>query len=282
MGIKSLKVLIGGLLITSCLCMVSPTYAFHDNQNRQTDFSAFLLKESQWRVGLFQTEYGIFDWWNIGTYNAFWFLIPVTGQFNGSLYMKAELFNYAGWAASARTTLFYSRIRDTQLGSIQDGDFDATVFPQTLTISHVLDSTWTFSLETSWIQTWINAGATSADDIQALGAAAQSNLQFAFNTEIRLDKVFALNLITRYVPFVTDALISSTAQVDSFTTADIQANAEIDAIQNAWIIQPGFTFSWQRFNLQAGLGYGNFFIPGLRLVAEQKGFTPDFDLYFRF
>ena len=91
-----------------------------------------------------------------------------------------------------------------------------------------------------------------------------------------------MNLITRYVPFVTDALISSTAQVDSFTTADIQANAEIDAIQNAWIIQPGFTFSWQRFNLQVGLGYGNFFTPGLRLVAEQKGFTPDFDLYFRF
>ncbi|MCH2109015.1 MAG: hypothetical protein MK135_06780 [Polyangiaceae bacterium] len=266
------------------LIFVGPAtaYGYNTDKDRQSDFSAFTLRRNQARIGLFQIEYGIFKEWTVGTYTLPWFLIPVTHQFNGSLYSKSRVFYHKGWALSFRSGVFYSRVRDANFGPLKDGDFDATVLPLTLTVSKVFNERWTLSFESSWIQMILNAGATTVDDANALGAGAQSNLQFALNGEYRVSKVLALNLVTRYLPYVTTALITSSAQLDSFTQAELSVNANLDDVRNAFLIQPGFTLSWKYFNFQLGLGYGNFFVPGLRIAAPARGFVPDLALYFRF
>ncbi len=280
--VKTLPRIFATSIFWIALTFSATATAYHTDKERQTDFSAFTLQAKQGRIGLFQIEYGIYDWWTVGSYTAPWLLIPFTGQFSGDAYTKFKLIDSNGWAVSIRPTMFYLRVRDLKIGNIQDADFDASLFPVSATLTRVFDKRWTLSLETTWVQMLVGADATSVDNAQALGAAAQSNFQLALNAEYRINKVIALNLITRYVPFVTNARFTSTAQVDEFTTAEINAGAEFEDLENAFIIQPGVTFSWKRFNLQLGIGYGNIFVPGLRIVSADRGFTPDLAAYFRF
>jgi hypothetical protein len=256
--------------------------AYHTEEDRQTDFSAYTLHQNQWRVGLFQAEYGILNSWNVGTYTLPWFLIPVAKAPALNLYTKWKFLDVENWAAAIRLNAFYLNLSNLAVGEIEDGNFTATVFPLTLVTSHVFDEDWTASLESTWVQTVIRGDIASAGDASALGASAQSNLQFALTGEYRLSEILALNFVGRWVPYVTAARISSTADAGDGTEVEIEAEIAADGVQNAWLAQLGITYSWRYFNLQAGVGYGNLIVPGLKIAAAAKTIMPDFDVYFRF
>lgn len=41
-------------------------------------------------------------------------------------------------------------------------------------------------------------------------------------------------------------------------------------------------WSWQTFNLELGLGYGHFNIPGVNFMINRRTLIPTFDLYWTF
>jgi len=271
---------IGAFALSSLISLSA--HAYHTEEDRQSDFSAYTLKQNQFRLGLFQQEYGILDSWMVGTYTVPWLLMPITQSPSFDLYSKWKFIDIGGWAAAVRATVFYFNVTDFQAGSIESGDFRATVVPLSLMLSHVFDEEWTASFETVWVQTSISGAVDSSSDASAFGAGAQSNFQLAATGEYRINKVVAVNLIGRFVPFVTDARISSNVSVDEATEVAITADVSAEDLRNAWQIQSGLTLSWKTFNLQFGAGYGNLFIPGVRLVGAIKTVMPDFDFYFRF
>jgi hypothetical protein len=264
------------------LALPREALAYHTNEDRQTDFSAFTLHRNQWRVGLFQAEYGILDSWNVGTYTMPWILMPVAKAPALNLYTKWKFLQLDKWAAAIRLNAFYLQLNNLAVSGMEDGDFNATVFPFTVVTSHVFNDDWTASLESTWVQTAIRGDVESAGDSSALGASAQSNLQFALTGEYRLSKLLALNFVGRWVPYVTAARIVSTADTGDGIEVDIEAEIAADGVRNAWLAQVGFTYSWKYFNLQAGVGYGNLIVPGLKIAAAAKTIMPDFDVYFRF
>jgi hypothetical protein len=269
-------------LLLAVVLWTAPAHAYHTETDRQTDFSAFTLQQKQFRLGIFETEYGIFDSLMVGTYNAPWLLWVVLQDPALSAYAKWKFLDVGHFAMSARGTLFFFDLDDFDFGeSADEGSFRATIVPLTLAASYVLDETWTVSMEGIWVQTFIGGDVTS-DDIQALGSGAQNNFQLTLNGEYRLSRVTALNLLVRWAPFVSNANVNSTADVDAATTAELEASVRFDELENSWLIQPGVTFSWEWLNVQAAVGYGDLFIPGLRVVAPDKTIVPDLAVYARF
>ncbi len=268
--------------LATVVSWTAPAHAYHTEVDRQTDFSAFTLRQNQFRVGIFEAEYGILNSLMVGVYNAPWVLWVVLQRPALSAYAKWKFLDTGRFAMSARGTLFYFDVDELSLGDVADeGSFRATIIPLTLAASYVVDDTWTVNAEGIWVQTFLGGDVTT-DDVQALGSGAQNNLQFTLSGEYRLTRVTALNLIGRWAPVVSNANINSTAEVDAATSGDLEASIRFDELANSWLVQAGVTFSWEWINVQAALGYGDLFIPGLRVVAPDKTLVPDLAVYARF
>jgi len=52
--------------------------------------------------------------------------------------------------------------------------------------------------------------------------------------------------------------------------------------RNAFSIVPGLAWSWSSFNLRIGVGYGNYNVPGVNFMIEQRTPIPQFDLFWTF
>ena len=274
------------ILALLCLCgaLLTPrsAWSFHTEDDRQTDFSAFTLRKSQLRLGLFQQEAGIANWWSIGTYTAPWLLIPFTGAFNGSVYTKIKFIDLNGFAASARVNYFIFNLRNFNAGNFEDGKFHASVLPISGTVSYVINPVWTQSFDATWVETFAHGSGGVKENSAVFGAGLQRTLQLTLSSEVRLSRILALNFLARYVPWAQAVSFSSDATAPDGTQVWVEGEVEAADLRNSWMMQVGTTFSWARFNLQLGLGYGDFFVPGIRFVGVNKAPIPDLDFFFRF
>lgn len=272
---------VAGLLACSVSAWPAPARADHTERDRQTDWSAFTLQQKQLRLGVFKVEYGLFDRWMIGTYVAPWILMPFLRGPILNLYTKVRVLDVGGFHLAGRFAFFYANVHGQGSSSVDDGSIRGTVLPVTLLGSYVLDRRWTLSGEFTWVQAIVHGDAESASEASVGGAVGQSNVQVALTAEYRISSHVALNLVTRFAPFVEPLQITSEAEVGDDTNVVLQAEVDGGA-QNGFLIQPGVTFSWGMWNLRAGLGYGNIFIPGPMLVSGMRTLVPDFDFYVRF
>jgi hypothetical protein len=260
----------------------TPAHAYLTETDRQTDFTAFTLQQNQLRLGVFEVEYGILDSLMGGTYTAPWVLWVVLQDPSVNAYAKWKFLDLGRFAMSARATAFYFDLDDVDLGDASDeGAFRTTIIPLTLAGSYIFDDHWTLSSEAIWVQSFVSGDAT-VDDMEAWGSGAQNNFQLTLNGEYRLSRVTALNLIVRWAPYVGNANTQANAQIDDATTADVEASVQFDELNNSWLIQPGVTFSWEYINIQVGVGYGDLFIPALRIVGADKTIVPDLAIFARF
>lgn len=93
------------------------------------------------------------------------------------------------------------------------------------------------------------------------------------------------SLCDRVVILQLDASTHFTAHPDAYTTVEVVADAQDDSVVNfrgAFSIVPSFAWSWQTFNLELGLGYGNFNVPGVNFMINRRTLIPTFDMYWTF
>ncbi|HXS16129.1 MAG TPA: hypothetical protein VN764_03015 [Polyangiaceae bacterium] len=273
---------IAWLCLWGALLVPRTARSFHTEDDRQTDFSAFTLRRNQLRLGLFQQEAGIANWWTIGTYTAPWLMIPFTGAFNGSIYTKLKFVDLHGFAASLRANYFIFNLRDVSAGDLEDGNFHASVLPLSATASYVVNPVWTQSLDVTWVETIAHGSGGVKENSAVFGAGLQRTLQLTASAELRLSRIVALNLLARYVPWAQAVSFSSDSTAADGTRVWVEGEIAGEDLRNSWMLQMGTTFSWARFNLQLGIGYGDFFVPGIRFVGASKAPIPDFDFFFRF
>lgn len=255
--------------------------ANHTEKDRQTEVSAFTLQAQQAKLGLFKLEYGILDRWMVGTYTLPWVLMPILQGPVLNLYTKVRLLDVGQFHLAGRLGFFYANIHDIDSSSVEDGSFRGTIIPVTAQGSYVFSKRWTASAELTWVQTIAHGDAESPSESSVGGALGQSSFQTALSGEYRFDKHAALNLLVRFAPYVQPLQLTTDASVGTDTAVVLQAEVESDN-QNAFLIQTGVTFSWGIWNLRAGVGYGNIFIPGPQLVTAIRTVVPDLDFYVRF
>lgn len=278
---RSSTLAVAGVLAACTLLTPHGARANHTESDRQTDFSAFTLRGRQARVGLFKLEYGIFDRWMVGTYTLPWVLMPIVDGVILNFNTKVVLLSLERFQLSGKVSMFYADIDDIQTSSVENGAFFGSIVPMTAQASWLVGDDWTVSGEMTWVQTVLHGDVESTEDASAGGVVGQSNFQLAATAEYRLGPHVAVNLVTRFAPYIQPLAIASEGEINGDTSIEIQAEIEGDN-EFGFLVQPGLTFSWGIWNLRAGLGMGNIFIPGPALVTGIRTLVPDFDFYARF
>jgi len=103
---------------------------------------------------------------------------------------------------------------------------------------------------------------------------ASRAVQLGAMLEYRMTRVVSLIAVGRYQPHVGPLVFEGSGEVDPYTT--VQVDAELaPRVEHPWQAMAGVAFLWRYVRLGVGVGYGNYFAPGLSIAAPDVGFVPD-------
>lgn len=273
---RHLLVLGGALLLA--LALPAAAAARHTADERLTEDTAYTLRSGEFNLGLWKGEYGLFDTVHAGTY--FWPYFVVAPN----LHAKWTVWRSDPWAVSLQGGLVWfdaSRLDD-------DADAKLILAPLEGAVSYRFGEALTLTALVNYNLVKVTGALAPGDEEsgeEVKGAAAVSNLQFALNLEWRWGRTFAVVLHGRALAWQdTEAGASITTRLDDFTTATFSGGGDTDAldVEGAWSAVGSLVWSWDRFNLRVGGGYGNWSIPVVGFVVPTQFFIPDFSMWWRF
>ena len=92
--------------------------------------------------------------------------------------------------------------------------------------------------------------------------------------------MFALSLLFRYLIYQSPYSADSTSSSGAVTvTSDLSAES---TIQKRFTVVPGVSFEWEHWELNAGVGYGVFYLPVLGLASAKAWPVVDLAVAYRF
>jgi hypothetical protein len=259
------------------LLHASSALALHDADTHPLDSTAYTLRDGEFKLGVLDFGYGLFDWCTLDTYYMAW-LLKVS-----NLSARFRIWGDRDWTVSAKTGFFYL--------DLQKLNKDAS--PVTFKIVPTeLMASWRFasSLELSFGGVYtpiIVSGEGEEQDIQ--GAAGYSNVQALLALQWSLSQRWALVVRSRHLlqmQMDASAKAAYTVQVDDHTTVDVHGAAAAGDVldmgfPSTFSVVPGVLYSSDVFNIEAGLGYGNMNVLGINFVSPTKSVVPLFDMYWR-
>jgi hypothetical protein len=266
--------LLGGTLFV----LPGTAAAFHTDEQRITDESAYTLQQGQWRVGLWKVQYGLFEPILLGTYHLPW-LLSVS-----NLHVKARLWQGPEWAFSVFTGFFHFDTRSLRDLDPEAGQAKITAVPFELAASYRANDALTWTFAPVWTTVAVE-GSLGQDAFRGAAGGAVDNIQMTGTLEWRLSHVTALLFHARY-------LVAQTARArgdlvlhpDEFTTIEVHLTSRTDALdfQRAASITVSGVWSWETFNLRTGLAFGHYNVPGVNFVLGQGTVVPELDVYWIF
>jgi hypothetical protein len=260
------------------LTLVRSAAAYHTDEDHITDDTAWTLKgDKDFRVGLFKASATIADRFEVGTYVWPWLVLAP------NVFAKVRFLSLgpSQWALEAG---FFRLDTATFDRSVEE----PPVFTVgSLSVVSSLEFGSRHQLSNKLVGTVVRArGAVDDDTLAGTGQAGLTNLQYVLAYEFRVSRSLALVLTGRYQFFqVIDGNTTFTTRPDDYTSIEVVAAARDDStlnFRNAFSIVPSLAWSWSTFNLRVGVGYGNFNVPGVNFMIEQRTLIPQFDLFWTF
>ena len=259
----------------------SSARAYHTYEERLLDSTAYSLQRRRIRIGLFKLSYGIIDQLEITTYTMPWLLGAIFEDVAPNLELQSTFYDRRRLALSASFGFLTGTIE--QIENVAATKARYFFFPVSLAASVRINSD--VRLHIGGMFTGVNGDADSkpgATDVE--GAAAVDILQFWGMVEWRLSRVVAFTFTVRWVPWVSDIIVSGSLDSDN-PDVGAQLKLEFTDLNNAFAVIPGFVFSWDRANIRLGVGYGDFFVEGFAVVVPGSvlsNVSPEFDIFVRF
>jgi len=267
--------LVGAFGAAVCLSsFASDARAYHTPRVHITDNTAYTLHAKQVRVGLWKVQYGITDPFMVGTYIAPLVILAPNGHFKWRI-LETDNFTLSFGAGILYADTTWMQWVEDWLGPAQ-----VLAAPAAVVGSYRFDDRFTLSLAPEWTLARVE-GSLDEDALEGAGEGAGDNLQAVANFEWRLGRVVALVLDGRFC-FVQKQELggNATSNPDDFTQIDASASGDQNYQWNGgWSIGLATVLSWRIFNLRAGVGYGNFNVPVVNFVKDDKTIIPEFDLY---
>jgi hypothetical protein len=259
------------------LAVPNPARAYHTEEERATDDTAYTMDGGSVRAGLFKMQYSPLDFATLGTYTLPWALLAAT------VHGKLRVLPQDPIALSLQVGFVYFDSSRLAWLDEEAGDAKVTVLPIEAFVSHRMTD---FTLSGSVAYTEVSVdGAIGLDAFDGAIAGATDNLQLTATGEVRLSRVVALLVHLRWL-VLQRVLASADATVypDDFTTVAVHSDVPSDQLEvgDGYSIVPAVHLSWGTINLRAGLGYGNYNVPLANFVLPRRTLIPDFDLFFVF
>jgi hypothetical protein len=117
-------------------------------------------------------------------------------------------------------------------------------------------------------------GSGNIDRASVAGAAATRAVQLGATVEYRFSPVVAFTLRGRFQVYTGPLAFQANGTVDTFNTVSVDARLD-PATQHPWMVIPGVAFLWKHVHLAVGVGYGNYFIPGINIARATRSVVPD-------
>jgi hypothetical protein len=241
-----------------------------DDQRRLDEGTALTVGAQTVKLGVLSFDYGIIERLSVGTDPPFWAFRAATSVWIPNVHLKFAFINSEWFWLSAQAGFYYADItHNGASGSV-------TVVPISgLASVAVIPGFWihgdvTYDLVTA-------SGAGDLDRAAIGGSAGTRAVQLGALLEWRLAPVFAITLRGRLQVYSGRLAFSGTAQSDEFTTGTVDARLT-PRRQHPWVLIPGVAFLWRHVHLQAGLGYGTVFVPGVDIPLTKQTWAPDFSL----
>ena len=247
--------------------------------NPRTDYTAYTRPKGRAQVGLLKTDLGIIDEVLIGTYPLPWLAFPVLKSAIPNVYAKVR----SPWAGpltlAAGGSLLY--VNGKAIAQLADKSASASALSMTAEIDASYRFSELFSLSLGLDYAHLRAIGGKNDEATSVeGASAGHTYSTRLLGEWRLSRVFALSLLFRYLIYQSPYSVDSSSGDKAITvTSNLSAES---TIQKHFTLVPGVSFEWERWELNAGVGYGVFYLPALGLASAKSWPVVDLAFGYRF
>jgi len=246
-------------------------------ENPRTDYTAYTRRRGQLSVGLLKTDLGVIDQITVGTYPLPWLAFPLLKTTVPNVYVKVR----SPWSSPFQLALGASAMYVNAKALAQLADTTATASAVSTTAS--LDASYRFDerFSLSLGLDYARLRAIGADEsAEVEGASTGHTYSTRLLGEWRLTRVFALGLLFRYLLYQSPYSADGTSTSDAVTvTSDLSIES---TAQKRFTIVPGVSFEWERWELNAGVGYGVFYLPVLGLASAKAWPVVDLAFAYRF
>jgi hypothetical protein len=252
-----------------------PASAFHDERGHLVDYTAHTMTDGDVRVGVWNVGWAPWRWLTLDTYTWPWLKKIANAS------AKFRIWGDADWTVAAKLGYFTLDLHD--LTSKAD-PVRFHVLPVEVAVSRRLGSAWEVSAAGVYTPI-VQKGTFDAGDVK--GAAGYTNTQVTLAVEWRLSERWALFVRSRHLlAMQVSGKVTNLEQIDPYTTVEIQGDAATDDVAGLGFPQtfqvvPGFAYSRAVFNVEVGLGYGNWHVPGVNVFVPFRSIVPQLDVYWR-
>jgi hypothetical protein len=276
MRINAIRLSLAALAVPALLAATAPAARAHvsdDELPRLDEHTALTLGGRSLKLGVLAFDYGITDRLTIGTDPPSWAARAVLPILVPNLHAKFVAYHADPWWVSLQVAGYWADLSNTDLSS-----GSLLVVPLTAFGSYYVRPDIGIHGELNY--NIVNAfGTGDVSNSEVAGAAAVRSFQIGAMGEYRLTRVVALTLRGRFQPYAGPLAFEASSNSDPFT--QFQANARLTLKDpHPYAVIAGAAFLWEHFRFTVGVGYGNYFIPGLNIAVPGKGFVPDASLYF--
>lgn len=258
--------------------LAAPAHARHTDETRVTDYSADSLDQWEWRVGPFRSAVGVFDSVEVGL-NTTLLLLTVS-----NLYAKWTAWEGGPWSVALRAGFFRLDFSNLPGGGLQpaegDAPFQVTAYPLELIGSYRRGSS---SYHLGLMGTLVQTSGDLPSEFDADGAGAFNTVLMQGTWEWRLSDVTAL--VVQGQVKLSERLTangSTRVKIDEDSFADIHGSGGGDILGAKGSLSVSAYWSWDTFNLRAGLGYGHYTVPAANIFVAAPIVFPELAMYWRF
>lgn len=248
----------------------SPVLETEPQLPRLDERTAYGIGRHTLKLGLLAFDFGITGKLSVGTDPPAWALRSITSILVPNLHVKLQLFEAGPVTLAARAAVYYAYLNS--------GDSSGQLFDVPLSLFASIRALPRLFLHVEGTYVYahlIGAGDLSSGEVHGAGVA--NGVQTALMVEVRLTRIFSITALGRLQPYVSNVTFEVTKTVDPSTT--FQLNGQVSPrVEHPWEAIAGIAVLWRYVHLVLGVGYGNYFVPGLDVAAPKRTIVPDASL----
>jgi len=238
-----------------------------EEAERVTEGTALTLGGQVLQIGILAFDYGITDRIEVGTDPPMYLLRTASSVLVPNLHLKVVAYRSDRLWLSAQVAAYYATVsKGTASGNIW-------TVPVGAYASYQIASQWWIHGEVNYNIIW-GSGDGNLTEATLGGAMASRAVQLTAIGEYRIRPTIAITLRGRIQVYTSRLAFSGTANPDDFTSVSVDARIN-PRVDHPWEIVPAVNFLWQRFRLTAGVGYGNYFLPGMQVPLTKQSVVPE-------
>jgi len=229
--------------------------------------TALMVGARRLKLGVVFFEYGITEHLSVGTQPAAWVLRAFKPVLVPNLNVKFQFVDRDPVWLSAMVAGYY--------GNISGGQVSGQVLVAPLSLFASVRPTRRLYLHAEGTYVFARAfGDGDLSQAQIGGTLVARAVQAQLMAEVRVVRWLSLIALGRGQPYTSAIRASGSGPIDPYTTGSVDAELA-PRIEHPWAIVGGVALLFEHFHLAVGAGYGTYFVPGMDVPLQQRGFVPD-------